>query len=493
MAQRITIPFVGAGAVSRSVAVNNQATVNFMQAIKSRGAKSNYVLESAPGLVDLGSLGDGPIRTSQMVASAVRGAGIDLYGVFGTKLMAQTVLSGNIEIGTLDANPGRVEIARGRNYVAMVDGVAGYTYDGTTFAKIADADFPGNFTPAGTGRPTHIRYIDGFFVVNDANTDNFYISGLEDPTMWNALDFDAASVAPDNALAHTTTESLLWVMGDETAQAYYNSGNPDFPYEIVLSATQEVGILAPYSLAESDDGIFYLATTPEGGRFVYRIQGQSGRTITEDEQEDFLLNVTDPTDAYGFIYKQAGKSFYVLQLSATTGRDPRASSTLVYNIKAGMWESRELQDGSAWRAGGHGILNNQNIVGSRLQARHLRLDLTNYTDAGGELRRIRRTQIQHNNNYLMDWWSIVIDIRGSVGTLSGQGANPQLKLRYSNDAGETWSSYLQGSVGKLGQTGFRVIFHNLGQGRNRVFEILVSDPVPITVINAYAEVEVLRD
>lgn len=485
MAQRIEIPFVGQTAVSRSVVVNNQATVNFMQAVKGRGAKAPIVLEPTPGLVDLATLGDGAIRTSMMPNSAIRGGANDLYGVYGQKLMAQTILSGNLEIGTLNANPGRVPIARGRTHIAMVDGTDGYTYDGTTFAQITDLDFPAN--------PTHIIYLDGFFIVNESLTDNFYISAVEDPTSWNALDFEAASVAPDNALAHAATESLLWILGDETAQAYYNSGNPDFPYEIVLSATQEVGILAPDSLAESDDGLFYLATTPEGGRFVYQIQGQSGRIITEDEQEAFLTSVTDPTDAYGFIYKQAGKSFYVLQLSANIGDDPRASSTLIYNMKAQAWESRELADGTAWRAGGHGILNKRNLVGSRIQARNLNLDLTDFQDAGANVIRIRRSQIYHRMNKLLDWWALIVDLEGGVGNIAAPGEDPMLKMRYSDDAGRTYSNFLLTSIGKIGETTARAIYRNLGQGRNRVFEIVISDPVNVTITNAYAEVEVLGD
>ena len=179
MAKRITIPFVGPFSTSRAVSVNNQATVNFMQAIKGQGAKAPIILETPPGLIDLGQLGDGPIRTSQMPNSSIRAGVGDLYGVFGQDLMAQTISSGNLTIGTLNANPGRVPIARGRNFIAMVDGTDGYTYDGVTFAQIVDLDFPAN--------PTHIIYIDGFFVVNESLTDNFYISALEDPTSWNAL------------------------------------------------------------------------------------------------------------------------------------------------------------------------------------------------------------------------------------------------------------------------------------------------------------------
>lgn len=491
-AQRIQIPFIGQAARSRSVIVNNQTTVNFMQAIKGQGAKAPIVLETAPGLVDLAALGDGPCRSSQMQASNIRVGATEneLYGVYGTRLMAQTVSSGNIDIGGLNANPGRVNIARGRQYIALVDGTDGYTFDGTTFAQISDLDFPG---VSAAGAPTHILYLDGFFIVNDALTDNFFISAREDPTSWNALDFAAAAVAPDNALAMAATESMLWIFGEESSQAYYNSGNQDFPYDIILNATQEVGILAPQSVAESDDGIFFLATTPEGGRFIYQITGQSGRIITEDEQEAFLLTVIDPSTAYGFVYKQAGKSFYVLQLGATGGDDPRSSSTLVYNIKANAFETRELLDGTAWRAGGHGILGGQNIIGSRLQGRNLRLDLNEFQDAGQQMIRRRRSQMVHVLNKEMDFWSLIVDLQGGVGTAVPAGANPQLKMRYSNDGGQTWSDFLIEDVGAIGETLRRVVFDKLGSARQRVWEIQLSDAVNLTIVGAYAEIEVLAD
>ena len=480
---------VGGQAVSRSVVVNNQATINFIQAIKGKGAKAPIVLETAPGYVDQGVVGDGPIRTGLMVNSSIRPASVkgELYGVYGSKLIDHTSDIGNLEIGTLSA-PGlnnRVRMARGRQYIAMVDGVNGWTWDGTTFAQITDLDFPGQ---VGAGAPTFMLYLDGFFIVNDALTDNFFISAVEDPTSWNALDFDAASVSPDNALAMASQVSLLWIIGDETAQAYYNSGNPDFPYDIVLNATQEVGILAPQSLADSDDGIFYLATTPEGGRFVYQISGQAGRVITEDEQEQFLNTLEDPTTAYGFIYKQAGKSFYCLQLGPSPGK---TSSCLIYNIKAQAWETREIVNGEGWRVGGHGILDNQNVAGSRLQGRYGILDLNEYQDSGQEMVRTRRSQVFHVLNNSIDFWALIVDIQGGIGTATSP--NPILKMRYSNDAGQTWSDWLQENCGGVGQYNRRIVFDQLGSGRNRLFEIQLSDAVNLTIIGAYAEITVDAD
>jgi hypothetical protein len=471
MPQRITIPFVGGTNRSKFIKVNNQATVNLVNSIRGEGAKAPVVLESIPGNVDVGAAGDGACRTPKLVNW--KGA---LYGVFGTKLVKITS-KGATSVGTLTSGAtGRCSIARGRNYILVVDGVEGYTWNDTTFAAVADPDFP--------AKPTHAAYQDGFFIVNDADTDNFYIcETVEDPTAWNALDFEAASAAPDHALAHCSSQSILYIAGDETTQLYYNSGNADFPFALIQSATQEVGILAPDSMAESDDGVFFLATTPEGGRFVYRIQGQAGEVISGNEQADLLEDVEDPTTAYGFVYKQGSHRFYVLQLDD-------GDLTLVYNIVAKRWEERQLQDGSGWRAAGHGVLDNQNIIGSRLAARYYRLDPDVYEDAGEELVRRRVTQIVHVNDHLLDWHEVVIDVQAGVGNASSP--DPQLRLRHTDDNGD-WSSQLIAPMGKAGERIRRCVFRNLGLARGKQLEVECADRVPLTIVSAYAVVTVLND
>lgn len=486
MPPRLTIPFVGPHARGRSFQVNNQETFNLMASVQGTGAKAPIVLESAPGLVDIGTAGNGPVRSPQFVEwrHPVDGT-TDTYAVFGRQLVRIAVATGVTVIGTLLDNASMVRIARGRTHLMLVDGVAGYSYDGTTFAQIADPDFPdAGSTPVAS--PTHVVYLDGFFIVNDAFSDNFHISAPEDPDSWNALDFDAAAVAPDRALALANTESELWVIGDQTCEAYYNSGNPDFPFDIILSATQEVGILAPQSIAESDAGIFFLATTPEGGRFVYQIQGQGGRIITQDEQSAELERAGDISGAFGYIYSQAGKSFYVLTLRSDL-------PSFVFNIRAGLWETRGMLDGSAYRIGGAGVFNGQVIGGSRLTARHYRFDLTNFSDAGQDFVRRRRSQIYHHHNHLMDWWELVVDVQSGVGNQVDPGTDPVIRLRYSDDGGVSWSDQLLQPLGKIGERARRAVFRALGSSRQRVFEVEISEPVEVTIISAYAVVGILED
>ncbi len=473
MSAKKTIPFLGGSNKDKNITVNNQLTVNLMSAVKGHDAKAAVVLESVPGLILRGSAGNGACRSAKLVKWKTH-----QYGVYGNKLTKTTGALITAEAGTLNTSSGQTVIARGRNYIMIVDGTNGYSYNGTTFSQISDADFPNG--------ATHVVYMDGFFIVNDPSTDNFYISALEDPTSWNSLDFESASVSPDSALALAATESILWIIGDETAQPFYNSGNTDFPYEVYLTSVQEVGILGVYSIAESDDGIFFLATTPEGGIFVYRLVGTDGSVVTGEEQESQIVNLNNPSNCVGFIYKQAGKSFYVLQFLDD-------DLTLVYNIRAAVWEDRQASDGGQWRAGGHGVINNKNIIGDIVSGNIYELSLTTYTDGPNPLIRKRRTQIIHQDNRAIDYHELVIDFEPGQGLITGQGSDPQCKMRYSNDGGYTWSSTLTAPIGKIGEYGRRCRFPRLGSGRNRVWEIWVSDPVPVVIKGAYAVAVVLND
>lgn len=71
------------------------------------------------------------------------------------------------------------------------------------------------------------------------------------------------------------------------------------------------------------------------------------------------------------------------------------------------------------------------------------------------------------------------------------GTDPQVMLRISNDGGKTWITEQWRSAGKTGEFHRRVRWNRLGMGRRRVFEVIVTDPIPWKITGAY--VEVTRD
>ena len=76
-----------------------------------------------------------------------------------------------------------------------------------------------------------------------------------------------------------------------------------------------------------------------------------------------------------------------------------------------------------------------------------------------------------------------------VGLTIGQGSAPLMMLRYSNDGGHTWSNTKTQTVGAVGQYGSRCLFNRLGSGRNRVWEISMTDPVKFAVFGAIVDAE----
>jgi hypothetical protein len=74
-----------------------------------------------------------------------------------------------------------------------------------------------------------------------------------------------------------------------------------------------------------------------------------------------------------------------------------------------------------------------------------------------------------------------------VSVTTVQGTDPQVMLRWSDDGGHTWSNEHWRNMGKIGETGRRVLWRRLGMTtklRDRVYEISGTDPVKIAIMGA---------
>ncbi len=67
----------------------------------------------------------------------------------------------------------------------------------------------------------------------------------------------------------------------------------------------------------------------------------------------------------------------------------------------------------------------------------------------------------------------------------GIGSDPEVTLDWSDDGGETFGNKYVRSIGVRGAYGNRTLWQNLGAGRNRVFRISGSDPIPLALIACY--------
>lgn len=105
------------------------------------------------------------------------------------------------------------------------------------------------------------------------------------------------------------------------------------------------------------------------------------------------------------------------------------------------------------------------------------------------IRRLRRAPHLSSEQLWQFFSFFQLDIQAGVGTSTGQGADPQLMLRWSDDGGFTWSNEHWVSAGKIGEYSRRAIWRRLGRGRDRVFEVTMSDPVLWVLLDAYLQAQ----
>lgn len=469
--QRLQIPFAGGTFEARAPNVNAQRTVNLYPEVTQAGGKSKIVLYSTPGLNQRTVAGVGPIRSNGVEFDDA------LYFISKDELYKLDNTESATSIGTINTENGRCVLAAGRDYVMVVDGTNGYTYDGNTFAEISDGDFPDG--------ATHVTYLDGWFIVNKPDSDEWAISANEDPTDWGALDFATASSKPDNALAHESYDGDLFIIGESTTEIYDNTGDADFPFQRYPNGILDYGIEAPYSIARSRAGLFWLGRTVEGGVQVLQAAGLSVNVVSnpslEFEIEDF--SITD--DAIGWVYHQAGHTFYWLTF-------PNADRSFVYDVGNGLWHERQYGASGRHRANGHGYLDGNHYVGDYESGDIYRLDFDQYTDDGEFIHRIRRSPVVHKDRNRLMIHSIEVDFEFGVGLTTGQGEDPQAMLSLSFDGGHTWTNALWRSIGKRGEYAWRAVWRKLGRGREFIVEVTITDPVPVTMIAAFANVTLAK-
>ncbi len=105
------------------------------------------------------------------------------------------------------------------------------------------------------------------------------------------------------------------------------------------------------------------------------------------------------------------------------------------------------------------------------------------------IRRLRRTTHISNENLWTYFDSLTVAYEAGTGLTSGQGSDPKLMLRWSDDGGHAWSQWHAIEIGKLGEYKHRAIWRRLGRSRNRTWELVHSDPTKIVLIDGYLDLK----
>jgi len=465
-------PILGSSYVARSVNAADNRMVNLFPEIVPEGGKEPAFLQRAPGLRLLTTVGTGPIR-------GLNAYGGNLYVVSGEQLIKLDSAYTATVIGNVSGATGSVSMANDGNHLFIACDGPSYVYNATTlaFGQITDVDFPGALT---------VSYLDGYFVFIEPDSQKVWVTSLLDPTSIDPLDFASAEGDPDGLVSSIVDHSEVWLFGTNSIEVWYNSGNADFPLQRIQGAFNEIGCAATFSVAKLDNGLFWLGQDARGQGIVYRANGYTGQRISTHAVEWQIQQYSNVSDATAYTYQQDGHSFYVLNF-------PSANATWVYDVATQAWHERAGFINGAFtrhRAEWQTFFNNALTLGDYQNGNIYTFDMEVYADHDRIqkwLRSWRALPTGQNNLKRTVQHTLQLDCETGTGLENGQGSNPQIMLRWSDDGGHTWSNYHLASMGKIGEYFKRVFWRRLGMTlklRDRVYEVSGTDPVKVAIVGA---------
>ncbi len=464
-------PILGSAYVARSVNAADNRMVNLFPEIIPEGGKEPGFLQRAPGLELVATVGFGPIRGLW----TFNGLG---YVVSGNQLF-QVDTSWNATFLGDVTGTGPVSMSDNGTQLFVACNPDGFIYNSTTnvFAEITDPDFPGAVT---------VSYLDGYFVFNEPNSQRVWVTTLLDGTSVDPLDFASAEGSPDGLVALIVDHREAWLFGTNSVEVWYDAGTADFPLQRIQGAYNEIGCAAPYSVAKLDNTLFWLGADARGRGIVYKANGYAGQRVSTHAVEWQIQQYSNFSDAIGYTYQQDGHAFYVLIF-------PNANTTWVYDVATQAWHERAGWDNGAYvrhRSNCQMSFNDQVVVGDFENGKLYAFNLDVFSDDGDIqrwLRSWRALSTGTNNLKRTAHHSLQLDCETGVGLNLGQGSDPQVMLRWSDDGGHTWSNEHWSPIGKIGVYGHRTFWRRLGMTlklRDRVYELSMTDPVKIAIAGA---------
>lgn len=468
--------FIGPSYTLGSLNVDCQRCINLYPEINETGrGKENEVasLVGTPGLsLLLTTAAAGPIRGTHAASNG------QAFVVSANKLYRISSAWVATELGTLSSTTGPVSMADNGTYLMIVDGDFGYTWNinTSTFATISDPDFPG---------ADQVTYQDGYFIFNWPATGKFMITDLNGVGV-DALDFATAEGAPDDLVGLISDHRDLWLFGSTSVEVFFNSGNADFPFERVQGAYIEHGCAAAFSIAKMNNSVYWLGKDSEGHGIVYTAQGYQPQRISTHAVEQAIQSYGDISDASAYTYQDGGHFFYVLNFSS-------ANTTWVFDSSTNLWHERAYFTNGQFerhRADNHMFAHNKHVVGDYQNGKIYELSKTTYSDNGAAIVRRRVSPHVSADMDRVFYKQFQLDIETGVGIDgSGQGDDPQAILEFSDDGGHSWSNEKWTGFGAIGNRKSRAIWRRLGQARDRVFRVTITDPVKVTLIGADLELD----
>lgn len=372
-------------------------------------------------------------------------------------------------------NPNICSFATDGTDLVVANGEQMYRYSATAeHGVISDVDAP--------TLVTHVAFMDGYILANLVGTGEFYWSALDDETAWDALDFENAEGSPDVLTALHVFNKEIFLAGPRSIEFWENDGVS--PFSRSPGGSIDIGCIAPYSIVNTEKGIFFLTSDRHfvyiEGRTINRLDSDYDRDVQQFEVVEDCIGGRVEIDGYVFVIFSFGLE----------------DRTLVYCITTDSWSEwgRYISQGPYYEAFlGRLFVNcpawNVRLVGGRVSNKLYNMRSDVFTDDGELIRLCRQTgHIDHGTGQQKELLQLLFRIKTAH---AGTSTTPQLMLRWRDNGNHVWGAEKLISLRDQGDARLLARLYNLGSYETRQWEISCTDAVPVIFLKAEGLIEEL--
>lgn len=331
---------------------------------------------------------------------------------------------------------------------------------------------------------SHIGYIDSYALMNNVGSNVFNFSNVADVSTWSASDVASAAGSEDNLVALLIFNRRIYLFGRQSIEIWENDGVT--PFSRVSGGFIEGGTLAPYSVVTANQSIFWLDATRRFATF-------SGSDVSylQSPFDKELASLPIVTDAQGYSCLINGDTFIIWDF-------PAAQKTYAVKIRGDslVWSQMGFWNGDTYMGSSvtgwtsvpeAGVTLCYDKGGSTIYA----LDPSSRTDAAKGIP-FRFSRVTGHLDFGTHKRKLAKEML--IRLKRGQGSSttvPYAVLKWRDNGEGPWTGERHIDLGLQGNREITARLPRMGVFRTRQFELSISDSVPVNIVSAEMDLEVL--
>jgi len=479
---RIPLPIPLGFYQSDSKPLSSQRCINWIPTVPEGEALNNRALIQPSGITQFASTDLGVCRGAWVMKEIP-------YFVVGTSLISLSSAGAVTNHGTITGSA-RVQMAdNGTFLVVVVPGGDAFVFSNAdnSLTQITDADFQTSDS---------VTFYRGFFIFTTTDGKQLFVSNLNTPLVFDALDFGSAEGDPDRIVTQIVDHDELSIIGSQTTEVFRNVGGAGFPLQIIPGAFTQKGAHTKYGVVKFDNTYMFIGGGENELTAIWRQSSSSSSVkVSTNAIDNAIQEFTEDEIANAFTMTFSKKGQFFAIFTFNSSRIP--GKTFVYNGTAsalsGLSVWFEFQTGitdSPWRVNAIVKAYGKLLCGDSIDGRIGEIVSNTYTEYGDAVLRQAALKPMSQDGMKIFAGELEADFEAGVGLTVGQGSNPVAMMEFSDDSGNTFKGPFKREIGKIGEYGHETIWHRQGRFPNaRTIRFSVTDPVNANLIRIAATPE----